>query len=146
MIDIEKVKEALREVCLSSHCVSETLRKDLKPFEVTERKNIIYEAISELERLRTFKATFDRYELSQKQDYVAYEIMEELQKERREMKAKVKRYFELVPHRITTGEFGFDFNVENKLDGEREYQANERHKNEFSNLKQDLIEWSEENE
>jgi hypothetical protein len=52
MIDIKKAKEALREVCQSSHCVSETLRKDLKPFEVTERKSIVFEAINELERLQ----------------------------------------------------------------------------------------------
>ena len=144
MIDIEKVREALKlfEIEVPAIGWNDPRVKQFKEAAI----KILKQAITELERLRTFKATFDRYELSQKQDYVAYEIMEELQKERREMKAKVKRYFELVPHRITTGEFGFDFNVENKLDGEREYQANERHKNEFSNLKQDLIEWSEENE
>ena len=144
MIDIEKVREALKlfEIEVPAIGWNDPRVKQFKEAAI----KILKQAITELYRLRTFKATFDRYELSQKQDYVAYEIMEELQKERREMKAKVKRYFELVPHRITTGEFGFDFNVENKLDGEREYQANERHKNEFSNLKQDLIEWSEENE
>lgn len=47
MTSKSKAIEALRELCKSSHCVSESLRLSLKPFEVTERKNIIYEYINQ---------------------------------------------------------------------------------------------------
>ena len=44
--------EALREICKSSHCVSDTLRIKLKPWEVTARKNIVYNALTELEEIK----------------------------------------------------------------------------------------------
>lgn len=37
--------EALRKICQSSHCVSESLREDLKPYEVTKLKTIVYNAL-----------------------------------------------------------------------------------------------------
>lgn len=39
--------------------------------------NSVYEALDELERLKVFKATFDAYELSKKQDFIAYENWQE---------------------------------------------------------------------
>jgi len=44
--------EALREICKSSHCVSDTLRIKLKPWEVTARKNIVYNALTELAEIK----------------------------------------------------------------------------------------------
>lgn len=41
----------------------------------------ILEALTELERLQKFKATFDAYELSQKQGFIAYENWQECEKE-----------------------------------------------------------------
>ena len=58
---MSKELEALRDICQSSHCVSEPLRKDLKPFEVTERKNIIHEALKRNEPMKPekFRNTYD---------------------------------------------------------------------------------------
>lgn len=37
--------EALRDICKSSHCVSESLRKNLTCSQVTAKKSIVYEEI-----------------------------------------------------------------------------------------------------
>jgi hypothetical protein len=47
MNEREKAIEALKDICKSSHCVSEPLRLSLRPFEVTQRKNIIYDYIKQ---------------------------------------------------------------------------------------------------
>ena len=118
MIDIEKVKEALVKI-------RRLLIKDYQYLvDVNEQ------AITELERLQQFKKTFDRYELSKKQDFVAYEIMEEALKREEEMKTKVKRYFELKPD--VTGFHKTD-NFEDKW-------------KEFHDLESELMKVSEENE
>ena len=35
--------------------------------------NLIEQALNDLERLKKFKETFDNYELSKRQDFIAYE-------------------------------------------------------------------------
>lgn len=42
--------------------------------------SVIDNGLRELERLRTFKKTFDEYELSKKQDFIAYENWQECEK------------------------------------------------------------------
>ena len=129
MMGIEKVREALKLFEIEVNAIG---WNDPRVKQFKEAIKILKQAITELERLRTFKATFDRYELSQKQDYVAYEIMEELQKERREMKVKVKRF-------ILLGNIGLSKDTSrcDKLLGLFD---------EIKALENELIEWSEENE
>ncbi len=67
MIDVDKVREEIQGV------INEFGMDYYKSnyFELTSQ------ALRELERLQQFKKTFDAYELSQRQGYVAYEILNE---------------------------------------------------------------------
>ena len=97
----------------------------LSVVEVAEKFAIIKQALLRLKSLEKFKATYDKYELAKKQDYVAFEIMEEVIKREEEMKAKVKRYLEL-------NHLGF--------------LSNSKEVEEFMKLFHELKEWSESNE
>ena len=91
----------------------------------------VKQALTELERLRTFKATFDRYELSKKQDYVAYEIMEETIKREETMKAKVKELIELYEKRYEL--------LDKKVDTSKIFSI----EIDIYELEKELKEWSE---
>jgi len=69
------IKEAWEIV---QHPMSPSNFKGDKLLEATKMVN---EALTELERLQKFKATFDAYELSQKQGFIAYENWQECEKE-----------------------------------------------------------------
>ena len=64
----------------------------------------VSEAINTLERLKKFKETFDNYELTKRQDFVAFENWLECEKELTELKCDVKRYFELANEEVATKE------------------------------------------
>jgi hypothetical protein len=69
MIDIEKLRGHLGNLW------AQTSMSDIGS------KSKLDEALTELERLQKFKATFDAYELSQKQGFVAYENWQECENE-----------------------------------------------------------------
>ena len=80
MIDIKKVKIALSRVSTAlGGGVYREYNSSREPFE--DDIATINEAIEELKRLQKFKQTFDAYELAKKQDYVAFEILKECEKE-----------------------------------------------------------------
>jgi len=87
MIDIEKVRIDLimsdSMKVAGCHVLSQETYKD------------VHNALIELRGLQKFKATFDAYELSKKQDFIAYENWVEAEKELNELILDVKRYFEL---------------------------------------------------
>lgn len=56
---------------------------------------LLKQALTELERLKKFKETFDNYELSKRQDFIAFENWLECENELTELKRDVARYFEL---------------------------------------------------
>ena len=85
----------------------------------------IKQSLLRLQSLEKFKATYDKYELVKKQDYVAFEIMEETLKREEEMKAKIKRYFELIAK-----------DIKGSINVDELY--------EYRKLRKELKEWSEE--
>ena len=56
---------------------------------IVESVNVLEDALTELERLKKFKETFDNYELVKKQDFIAYENWIECEKELEELKQEV---------------------------------------------------------
>lgn len=78
-------KEALKEIFNGMY----NKQGFIKEFEVIEQ------ALTELERLKKFKETFDNYELSKRQDFIAFENWLECERELLVIKCDVKRYFEL---------------------------------------------------
>jgi len=65
---------------------------------ITADKKVIDEiqqALTELERLKKFKETFDNYELAKKQGFIAYENWLECERELAELKRDVKRFMEI---------------------------------------------------
>lgn len=82
MIDIKNPRESLNRIRMS-------FEKRLQfPLNLTKEYAVLTDALSELEGLQQFKATFDAYELSKKQGFIAYENWQECEKELRELKAK----------------------------------------------------------
>ena len=55
-----------------------------------EEYEVVYQSLQELKRLRKFKKTFDNYELSQKQGFIAYENWQECEKELERFQKKEK--------------------------------------------------------
>lgn len=76
----------------------------IKEFEVIEQ------ALNELERLKKFKETFDNYELSKRQDFVAFENWLECEKELVVIKSDVKRFMELLDSQEKHDEFSLLYN------------------------------------
>ena len=64
----------------------------------------VLNAINELERLKKFKETFDNYELSKRQDFIAFENWLECEGELEELKRDIARYFELANEEVATKE------------------------------------------
>ncbi len=64
----------------------------------------VSEAINTLERLKKFKETFDNYELTKRQDFIAFENWLECEGELTELKRDIARYFELANEEETTEE------------------------------------------
>lgn len=62
------------------------------------------EALTELDRLQKFKATFDAYELSKKQDFIAYENWQECEKELSEYKQDIQNLIKIVLGSTTIAE------------------------------------------
>ena len=78
--------------------------------------NLIEQALNDLERLKKFKETFDNYELSKRQDFIAYENWLECERELTELKRDIARYFELANNDEITKEVMDEFsNIRNKL-------------------------------
>ncbi len=84
MTDIKKVREAINVLYYGN------------PNDVENELEASMMAIGELERLQKFKATFDAYELSQKQGFIAYENWQECEKELKTYKGEVEELMTLV--------------------------------------------------
>jgi len=90
MIDIKKVRERLKSKYTGYG------NDEMLLCYTEEQRNIVEEALTELERLQKFKATFDAYELSQKQGFIAYENWQECEKELKTYKGEVEELMTLV--------------------------------------------------
>ncbi len=71
---------------------------------------VIEQALNDLERLKKFKETFDNYELSKRQDFVAFENWLECEKELVVIKSDVKRFMELLDSQEEHDEFSLLYN------------------------------------
>lgn len=71
---------------------------------------LLKQALNDLERLKKFKETFDNYELSKRQDFVAFENWLECEKELVVIKSDVKRFMELLDSQEEHDEFSLLYN------------------------------------
>jgi len=113
--------------------------KEFNSVQIIDKVVDIKLSLYELERLRKFKATFDKYELAQKQGFIAYENWKECEKELETMKAKVKRYFQLQ---------SYHYAVLPKKSSVEKCKLYQEYKNEmelFKIVAEELKEWSESN-
>ena len=89
---MSKELEALKGIkqAIAEHLHKQTGVSVEKHFEYLKNDTeieVVTNAINELERLKKFKATFDRYELAKKQDFIAYENWEEVRKNSQSLQA-----------------------------------------------------------
>ena len=73
--------------------------------------NIIEQALTELERLKKFKETFDNYELAKRQDFIAFENWLECERELTVLKRDVKQFIELLMKDNHTERDTFDIEI-----------------------------------
>ena len=81
MIDIEKVRTIISNILQEQQLTISVERHN-------DLVDVLF-AFDELKRLQEFKTTFDNYELSQKQGFIAYENWQECEKQIKELQKKV---------------------------------------------------------
>jgi hypothetical protein len=98
MIDIKKVREALDDIKIDaiSHCRNYDYANPYCEETVNTNALELEQVINELDRLQKFKKTFDAYELSKKQGFIAYENWQECEKELKAYKDEVDELMALV--------------------------------------------------
>ena len=99
---------------------------------------VLKQALNELEGLKKFKETFDKYELAKKRDFIAYENWLESEKELNELTRNVARYFELDFNLTRDGVFHYSFLQTSKLENETIQECETRLDDEFNELKEKL--------